>query len=823
MKWLLSKSVPIGFGLALILFVDMHVISYETTHKLFYAHQRVNHSYQMLQLLDRLLFQMQAVEAAQSNYILTGKETALASYQAATKSVPPTITALRALAGDHYIQQRNMDALEPLIALKLAELSDVVALRKSRGLEVAAQLVRSEKGKDLTQELRTVMDHMQNEENGRLVHTSPLLEAYNRNTTHIIVVGSLLALILIGMAVYIIRRDIRQRVQAEEALQKSKQQYQALFEANPHPTGVYDTATLRFLAVNDAAVDLYGYSHDEFRAMTVTDLFPPEDGPIFLDYMEKAPLRTACSGIWQHRKKDGAAMDIDLVNHHLVFEDRPARLIIARDITERKRVEQALREREEQFRLAFESGPIGMAIVALDYRFVKVNRSLCDMLGYKEIELLSRTFFDVTHPADINKDIHLATQVFKGERTSYSIEKRYITKNQSTVWVHFTATVMRGADGKPLYGLGMIENITERKLADDALKQANDALKHSVGELEQRTREITLLTEMSDLYQACLTMNEAYKITAQMVQNFFPSESGALYVLNDTQNLLEHVAAWGQVPMKEGMFAPDDCWALRRGRLHAVAAPTYGPLCRHLNRPAVPEAHFCIPMMAQGKILGVLCLQGSENAPARRLESNQRLAVTVAEQVALALSNLKLQDTLRSQATRDPLTGLFNRRYMEESLTREVQRAARNRRPVGIIMLDLDHFKQFNDTFGHAAGDSLLRELGAFLKTHIREEDIASRYGGEEFTLILPEAPLDVTRDRAEHLREEFNRFQTGHLHQPLTLVTVSLGVAAFPDCGATGDAVLRSADAALYRAKQSGRDRLVVAQAVKSCSAHEG
>src|SRR5881396_1344490 len=217
----------------------------------------------------------------------------------------------------------------------------------------------------------------------------------------------------------------------------------------------------------------------------------------------------------------------------------------------------------------------------------------------------------------------------------------------------------------------------------------------------------------------------------------------------------------------------------------------------------------CVPMMAQGEALGILHLGYQEVG--RLTESKQRFAVAVAEHVALALSNLKLHETLRSQSIRDPLTGLFNRRFMEESLIREVLRAARNQGPLGVIMIDLDGFKSFNDTFGHDAGDTLLRELGFLLRNNIRAEDIACRYGGEEFTLVLPEATLEATLERAEQIREEIKRLKVLHRDQDLGQVTVSLGVAVFPNHGTTGEALLRAADTALYRAKIDGRDRVAV------------
>ncbi|GIV95802.1 MAG: hypothetical protein KatS3mg057_0459 [Herpetosiphonaceae bacterium] len=256
---------------------------------------------------------------------------------------------------------------------------------------------------------------------------------------------------------------------------------------------------------------------------------------------------------------------------------------------------------------------------------------------------------------------------------------------------------------------------------------------------------------------------------------------------------------------------------MRRGRVHRIEGPNAAPTCRHLSVSEL-AGYICIPLIAQGEALGILHLerQKLESASSGGDEflagSKQRLAVAVAEHVALSLANLKLRETLRSQAIRDPLTGLFNRRYMEESLEREIRRAARSQRPLGVIMIDLDLFKRFNDSFGHAAGDALLRELGSFLYSQVRGEDIACRYGGEEFAIILPEAHLLDTRHRAEQLREGIKRLSIrinlGATHG----VTASLGVAAFPEHGPTGEMLLRAADSALYRAKSSGGDCVMVA-----------
>ena len=383
------------------------------------------------------------------------------------------------------------------------------------------------------------------------------------------------------------------------------------------------------------------------------------------------------------------------------------------------------------------------------------------------------------------------------------------------------------------YGIMVLRTRGERRRAEEALGQAkleledkvarrtaelseaNEKLEAWIKELEQRNREITTLSNLGDLLQACATPQEAYTVIAQSTKQLFPSDSGALFIFGESRNLLDAVAVWGDTPPDERLFSPDDCWALRRGRPYVVGDMQTGLLCGHVHRRDDIGAYLCVPMMAQGEALGVLhVLVGHpevSEAWERLLEARQRLAPSVADHIALTVANLKLRETLRHLSIRDPLTGLFNRRYMEESLERELRRADRKGTSVGIIMIDIDHFKRINDTYGHEAGDTVLREMGVLLQRHIRGSDIACRYGGEEFTLILADSPLSVAQHRAEHLREEIKELHIEYRGQDVGTITLSMGVAAFPQHGATEQALLQSADLALYRAKAEGRDRVVV------------
>jgi len=335
--------------------------------------------------------------------------------------------------------------------------------------------------------------------------------------------------------------------------------------------------------------------------------------------------------------------------------------------------------------------------------------------------------------------------------------------------------------------------------------------------LAERVNELDHINRLGELLQACVTLPEAYAVVERELRELFRGETGAVFACSSSRNLIEAVARWGPAPQNSaGVFAIEECWALRSGRAHVVEDTRSGPVCTHLPTPP-PGAYLCTPLVAQGDALGVLYvgfLARGRLAPVPLTEAKRRLAAAVGEQVALGLANVKLREVLRSQSIRDPLTGLFNRRYMEETLEREVRRAQRAGRPMAVLMLDLDHFKRVNDDSGHDAGDALLRELGTLLIRNLRREDVACRYGGEEFVLVLPEASLEDAERRAEELREEIKRLRVSDKGRLLGPLTASFGLAAYPEHGLAGDMLLRAADTALYRAKREGRDRVMVAVA---------
>jgi diguanylate cyclase (GGDEF)-like protein len=293
------------------------------------------------------------------------------------------------------------------------------------------------------------------------------------------------------------------------------------------------------------------------------------------------------------------------------------------------------------------------------------------------------------------------------------------------------------------------------------------------------------------------------------VRDLFPALSGAFSMIKASRNALEMTASWGDATVSAAIFLPENCWALRRGRLHMSGGSKGRIKCAHIKQ-SCSGSFACVPMMAHGETLGVLHLFRLDGQDLN--ESELRLITMVAERMGLAVANLRLREALKAQSIRDPLTGLFNRRYMEESFEREICRADRDGNTIGAIMLDLDHFKHFNDTFGHDGGDVILKEFSDLLLAQTRKEDIVCRYGGEEFLIILPGASLEDTHSRAESMLKAARNIAVSLRGLGLGPISASMGVAVFPKHGTSMRSLILAADEALYQAKTHGRDCVISA-----------
>ena len=352
----------------------------------------------------------------------------------------------------------------------------------------------------------------------------------------------------------------------------------------------------------------------------------------------------------------------------------------------------------------------------------------------------------------------------------------------------------------------------------EELQSSRDELEGRVAqrtaELQALVEDITALTQLGNMLQACNDRAEAFAVMQASVEAMFPGLSGEMYVHRASRNILELKMTWGANGDAEPL-TPRECWGLRRGQVHVVDAGGPGLSCSHVRHRTGTSV--CLPMSAHGEITGLLHIMDSSTDPAARGGSTlsaakQSLALAFSEQAAMALANLELREKLRLQALRDPLTGLLNRRFIEEWLDQEVARTDQSGRSFGVIMADIDHFKRINDVHGHDAGDQLLKAVAQAIKQSLRPSDLPCRFGGEEFLLMLADVDHSVLAARAELVRQRVAGIEIEHRGGALPRVTLSAGIALYPQHGLTGTAVIRAADTALYAAKNSGRNRILTA-----------
>jgi diguanylate cyclase (GGDEF)-like protein/PAS domain S-box-containing protein len=492
-------------------------------------------------------------------------------------------------------------------------------------------------------------------------------------------------------------------------------------------------------------------------------------------------------------------------------------LLVGAAVSERYRMANQLRERTDFLNSLIENTPLGIVVHDRSGRVQLCNQAFVDLFLYSREELVGN-FLDplISKPGETAEAIELTLLATSGSALHQTVNRR--RKDGSVLDLDLHAVTV-SLDGQADRAYAIYKDISEQVNAAARTKEHSDSLDRLVKELQLRTAQMTLLNEMGDLLQCSANSTEAHAVVGQVARKLFlTSTGGSLFVFKSSRNLLEAVASWGNIEFSDQSFTPDACWGLRRGQPYWSEQPGGIVLCSHLKNPA-PASHLCVPLVAQGDTLGVLNIHYDMVESSKRNESfeswhesQQRLAVAAGGRVALSLASLLLRETLRDQSIRDPLTGLFNRRFMEDVLRRELLRAKRKKHPLVVVFLDLDHFKRFNDIHGHDAGDAVLRSMAALFLEHFRGDDVICRYGGEEFAFILPEASIENALVRLEELRQAARVHKITHRDRMLDAVTFSVGIAAYPENAETGADLLQAADNCLYESKAGGRDRVTIA-----------
>lgn len=331
-----------------------------------------------------------------------------------------------------------------------------------------------------------------------------------------------------------------------------------------------------------------------------------------------------------------------------------------------------------------------------------------------------------------------------------------------------------------------------RDAAEWSIASAELALRSRSAELERRMTMIDNFAKMANRLHGCTDEAEFVDVVGRFVPQVLRTLPGAVYALGNSRNLLRRIAAWGSPRSAPAEFLHSECWGLRRGRPHNVDDAATDTICSHVTIADV-HGYRCRPLVAQGETVGLLYLEEHE---ARDVDDRDLAFLT--ETLAFSLVNLRLRNRLRYQSIRDSLTGLFNRRYLEEALELECARTLRSSGELSVVMADIDHFKKFNDEFGHEAGDFVLKQVAALLRRSVREGDIVCRYGGEEFALVLPAAGSAQAADLADRIRRATQQLVVEYRGRKLGTITMSFGIACQQD-GDTPASLLETADVALY------------------------
>ncbi len=469
---------------------------------------------------------------------------------------------------------------------------------------------------------------------------------------------------------------------------------------------------------------------------------------------------------------------------------------------------QALAAREAHFRKIAEFAPVMLWMTDPDGKSQFFNRKWARFTGFNGQSDPGAVWFEALHP-DERKDCLAAFEAAFKAQLPFQMEYRLRRHDGEYRWILDTGEPYFDEQARFSGFIGSSQDISERKLAEKSLQR-------SFAELNRHDWENTLLSEMNHCLQVCRTLPETYPVISLYARRLFSKTSGLICLINDSRSLIESVVEWGESHESQNVFGIDDCWSLRQGKSHLVPEPKNGLPCWHMKADA-GRGYLCLPMSSYGETRGILHLQlpqfeGDDKERTAAMDAIHNIATIFTGQVALALSNIRLREALQDQSVRDPLTQLYNRRYLVDSLERELARAKRNGATLGVIVLDIDHFKRYNDTYGHDGGDAVLREFGGLLKSQTRREDIACRYGGEEFVMVLLDLGQDDLLRRCEELRQKTKLLSVESRGQKLGSISISLGVAMFPEHGQKCDDLISAADAALYKAKQQGRDRVVVA-----------
>ncbi len=445
----------------------------------------------------------------------------------------------------------------------------------------------------------------------------------------------------------------------------------------------------------------------------------------------------------------------------------------------------------------------------------EVNHALETLFGYAQKELLGQQMeilipepYRSRHPAHREnyfksprvRPMGINMELFGQQKNGHIFSIEISLSPLTTTQGQFAIAIIRDISAR-------VQQTTLLQEKEKALTEANNKLEIEKHNLDISNKKGFLLTELSETLIACKNQDEMIIAISSYASKILDFSKGALYLFNSSHKYLEATSTWGEPDKYEQIITPKECWAIRRGIIHETNASEAGVICDHIKNPKQKLSYICIPVTAQNEVFGLMYTEIEiANDHHARLIEYHLLINMVSNTVALAIANINLRNLLHNQSIHDALTGLYNRRFLDEFLMKQLFYAQRQKSTLAVIMFDLDDFKKINDTHGHEVGDIILEKLGHLMTHMTRAADVICRYGGEEFVCILQNCSLILAKKRAEEFRREIQHITKGPFPPE---VTISLGISMYPADGAMANELIEKADKALYESKKTGKNKV--------------
>jgi len=602
-------------------------------------------------------------------------------------------------------------------------------------------------------------------------------------------------------------------VENKETLRRtSEARLRALIEGAP--VGVFETdADGACVFVNDEWCRITGMGRDAAMGDGWAAALHPDDAPaVYAKWVKTAGMGKPFAMEYRFRTPKGETRWV--IGRSTPIRGDDGKVVShvgsVSDITERHRTELALKDVQRGFAKAQRIAHVGN----WDWNIVTNDLAWTDEiyrifgLTPQEFPATYQAFLERVHPDD-RAGLEAAVGAALKREKPYAFDHRVVRPSGEIRFVQELGDIEFDQDGKPTRMIGSVQDVTDRVAADARLRDANTKLSQTVEALRRRDADQTALRRLTDTLQICRNMDEARDSLQKTLPPLFEGLDGMFALMDESGASLSVAVEWGAAHTTGSPFRIEDCWGLRRGMPHTILDPTKDLVCGHIGEHRLAGPSVCLPLTSLGRIVGLLHLVGGAD---QNDEDLRQRTQTAGDAVKIALQNLSLRTTLEHQALTDPLTGLYNRRYLEETQPRELHRARRTGKTIAVAMIDIDHFKRFNDSFGHDAGDLVLRSAASALQHELRRSDVACRYGGEEFAVLLPDCDADGAARRLEQIARRLRNLELTYQEQLLPCITFSAGISASSDESKDATGLIAVADAALYAAKRAGRDRIIAA-----------